>query len=163
MAKDATFDIVSQVDLQEVDNAINQSQKEISTRYDFKGSKAEIRRESTSIRLLAEDDMRLNSLIDVLKTKLIRRNVPIENLDYGKIETSNGKVKQDINIKIGIDKELAKKIIKEIKETKIKIQTQIMDDKIRVSGKKIDDLQLVISLLKEKNFGCSLQFENFRS
>lgn len=163
MAKDASFDVVSQVDMQEVINSINQTQKEVDNRYDFKGIKTDINRSDSLIHIITEDEMHMKSVIDVLQTKFIRRNVPIENLEYGKMESSGGRVKQDVTIRQGIDKELAKKIVKDIKDTKLKVQTQIMDDKVRVSGKKIDDLQKVIGALKEKNYGIALQYENFRS
>lgn len=163
MAKDASFDIVSQVDAQEVDNAVNQTLKEIGNRYDFKGAKTEINVDGDVIHLNADDDMRMKSVVDVLQSKFIRRGVPIENMVYGKVEPSGGRVKQDITIRQGIEKDLAKKISKDIRDTKLKVQTQIMDDKIRVSGKKIDDLQTVIGFLKEKDYGQALQYDNFRS
>lgn len=162
MAKDASFDVVSVVDLQEVTNAINQTEKEISQRYDFKGTTTEIKRDDAVIHIVAEDDMRMKNVIDILQSKFIRRQVPIENLIYGKVEPSGGKVKQDVTIQQGLDKELAKKISKDIRDLKIKVQTQVMDDKIRVSGKKIDDLQEVIAFLKGQDYGIALQYENFR-
>lgn len=163
MAKDASFDVVSTVDMQEVSNALNQSQKEITQRYDFKGSKTSLTLEGDGIQIVTEDDMRLKSVIDILQSKLHRRGVPITNLAYGKVEPSGGMVKQTVTIKQGIDRELAKKITKDIKDSKLKVQTQIMDDQVRVSAKKIDDLQTVIALLKEGDYGIALQYENFRS
>lgn len=163
MAKQATFDIVSEVNMQEVDNAINQSTKEISQRYDFKDSKTTISVDKDTIQIVTEDDMRLKSVIDILQSKLIRRQVPINNLEYGAVENTTGGIKQSITIKQGIEGDLAKKISKDIKGTKIKVQTQYMDDKIRVSSKKIDDLQAVIAFLKENDYGIDLQYENFRS
>lgn len=163
MAKEASFDIVSEVDMQEVANAVNQSQKEVAQRYDFKGSKTMIEIEKESVKVVTEDDMRLKSVIDILQSKFLRREVPIDNLEYGKVEASGGMVKQSITIKQGIDKELAKKITKDIRDTKLKVQAQIMDDKVRVSGKKIDDLQALIAQLKEGSYGIALQFVNFRS
>lgn len=162
MAKDASFDVVSVVDYQEVANAINQTEKEISQRYDFKGTTAEIKRDDAVIHIVAEDEMRMKSVIDILQSKFIRRNVPIENLTYGKVEPSGGKVKQDVTIRQGIDKDLAKKISKDIRDLKMKVQTQVMDDKVRVSGKKIDDFQEVIAFLKGQDYGIALQYENFR-
>lgn len=163
MAKEATFDVVSIVDMQEVSNAVNQSQKEISQRYDFKGSKTTVRIEKEGIHIVTEDDMRMKNVINILQSKLHHRGVPISNLDYGKVEPSGGMVKQTLGIKQGIDRELARKIMKDIKDTKLKVQVQIMDDKLRVSAKKIDDLQSVISFLKEKDYGIALQYDNFRS
>ena len=163
MAKDATFDIVSEVDKQEVDNAINQSLKEITQRYDFKGTKTTIEVDKNTIHIVTEDEMRMKSVIDVLQSKFIRRNVPINNLVYGKVEASGSMVKTDIEIKEGIESDLNKKIQKDIKASKLKVQAQYMENKIRVSGKKIDDLQAIIQLLKENDYGVELQFQNFRS
>lgn len=163
MAKDATFDIVSEVNMQEVDNAINQALKEITQRYDFKGTKTSIEVEKSTIHIMTEDEMRMKNVIDVLQSKFIRRNVPITNLEYGKLESSGSMVKQNIEIKQGIESDLNKTIQKDIKASKLKVQAQYMENKIRVSGKKIDDLQMIIQLLKEKDYGIELQFQNFRS
>lgn len=164
MAKEPSFDVVSQVDMQEVSNALNQTTKEISQRYDFKGSKSEVVKDDEGIKITTEDEMRLNAIVDILKSKFIKRGVSIKNLDYGKIEdAAGGMVRQKIKIKQGIDSDVAKKITKDIKETKLKVQAQIQDDQVRVSGKKIDDLQSVITFLKEKDYGLDLQYINFRS
>ena len=164
MAKDASFDVVSEVDMQEVNNAVNQTLKELTQRYDFKGSKSTVEIEGNSVKILTEDDMRLKSIIDILQSKFIRRGVSIKNLDYGKSENaSGGMVRKSITVKQGIESDVAKKLTKDIKDSKIKVQTQFMDDQLRVSGKKIDDLQAVIALLKEKDYGLELQFKNFRS
>lgn len=163
MAKDATFDIVSEVNMQEVDNAINQALKEITQRYDFKGTKTSIEVDKSTINIVTEDEMRMKSVVDVLQSKFIRRNVPIVNLEYGKVESSGSMVKQRIEIKQGIESDLNKTIQKDIKASKLKVQAQYMENKIRVSGKKIDDLQMIIQLLKEKDYGIELQFQNFRS
>lgn len=163
MAKDASFDIVSKVDMQEVDNAVNQARKEITQRYDFRGSKSEISVENGDIKLLADDDFRLKSIIDILQSKLFKRGISIKNLEYGKEESaSGGFIRQNIKVKQGIEQEDAKKIIKDIKQSKLKVQSQIMDDQVRVSAKKIDDLQAIIKLLKEKDYNVDLQFTNFR-
>ena len=163
MAKDESFDVVSSVSLQEVDNAINQANKEIRQRYDFKGSKAEISLEDGNLKVVAEDDFRLKSVVDILQSKLVRRKVPIKNLDYGKVEeASGGTVRQVIGLKQGIETETGKKIVKDIKGLKVKVQAQIMDDQVRVSGKKRDDLQAVIAFLKEQDYGLELQFANYR-
>lgn len=164
MAKEPSFDVVSQVDMQEVSNALNQTTKEISQRYDFKGSKSEVVKDDDGIKITTEDEMRLNAIVDILKSKFIKRGVSIKNLEYGKIEdAAGGMVRQKIKIKQGIDSDVAKKITKDIKETKLKVQAQIQDDQVRVSSKKIDDLQSVIAFLKEKDYGLDLQYINFRS
>jgi hypothetical protein len=163
MAKDESFDVVSKVDLQELDNAINQTNKEISQRYDFKGSKAEVSLEGESLKVSAEDDFRLKSVVDILQTKMIRRQVPIKNLEYGKVEdASGGTVRQLIKVQQGIETEKAKQIVKDIKGLKIKVQAQIMNDQVRVSGKNRDDLQAVIAALKENDYDLELQFINYR-
>ena len=153
MAKDASFDIVSEVDMQEVNNAVNQTVKEITQRYDFKGSKSTVTVEDGSVKILTEDDMRLKSIVDILESKFIRRGVAVKNLEYGKSENASG----------GMEADIAKKITKDVKESKLKVQTQLQDDQLRVTGKKIDDLQAVIALLKENDYGVELQFKNFRS
>lgn len=164
MAKDCSFDIVSEVDMQEMDNAVNQTRKEISQRYDFKGSKAEITLDADSLKLSAEDEYKINAMLDVLRGKMIKRSVPIKALDPGKMESAfGGTVKMVVKIQKGISKEKAKDVIAHIKGLKLKVQAQIMDDQLRVTGAKRDDLQLVIQKLKEKDFGIDLQFINFRS
>src|SRR5688572_27634280 len=157
MAKNSTFDITSTIDLQEVDNAVNQARKEVGQRYDFKGATAEIDfdKAASSLTLLADDDYRLKSLLDVLQTKLIKRGVPIRNLDYGEIEpASGGKARQVIALQQGISTEKGKEIVKEIKSAGFKkVQAQIQDDQVRVQSPSIDELQGVIKHLKEKDFG----------
>jgi uncharacterized protein YajQ (UPF0234 family) len=163
MAKDSSFDIVSEVDMQEMDNSVNQAMKEISQRYDFKGSKAQIVLENDSLKLTAEDDYKINAMLEILKGKMIKRGLSSKCLDAGKIEgASGGTLKQNIQIQKGLNKEKAKEVTSEIKELKLKVQAQIMDDKVRVSGSKIDDLQKVIQSLKTKDFGIDLQFTNLR-
>lgn len=163
MAKDASFDVVSVVNMQEVDNAVNQTNKEISQRYDFKNSKSQVSIEGEELKVIADDDFKLRSVIDILQSKLIRRQVSIKNLEYGKAEeASGGTIRQIIKIKQGIETELAKKIVKDIKNSKIKVQAQIMNDQVRVSGKNRDDLQAVIALLKEQDYNIELQFTNYR-
>ncbi len=158
-----SFDIVSKVDLQEVDNAVNQAVKEIGQRYDFKGSKSEISRENEAIKVLADDDYKLKAVIDVLQSKFIKRGISIKALQYGKVEqASGGMVRQLITVQQGISKEKGKEIIAVIKESKIKVQGQIQDDQVRVTGKNRDDLQETIQLLKGKDLGVEMQFVNFR-
>jgi len=159
-----SFDIVFKVDLQEVDNAVNQARKEINQRYDFKGTHNEINLEKDNILVLAADDYKLTAVVDILRGKLAQRSVSPTCLDFGKKEpASHGAVRQRINLLQGIDKERGKEIVKAIKESKLKVQAQIMEDQVRVTGKKIDDLQQVIQLLKGKDFGIDLQFVNMRS
>ena len=160
-----SFDIVSKTDTQEVDNAVNQAIKEMQQRYDFKGSKSELKWEKKEeITILADDDTKLNSITDILQTKLVKRGVSLKSLEYGKVEdASGGMKKQVIKILQGIPSDKAKEIAKLIKDKKLKVQTQMMDEQIRVTGKKIDDLQEVIQTLKGVDFDLSLQFINMRS
>ncbi len=159
-----SFDIVSKVDLQEVDNAVNQARKEIEQRFDFKGSHNEITLEKEALLLLAADDYKLEAMIDILKGKLVRRSVSPKCLDFAKKEpASGGAVRQKIGIVQGIATDKAKEIVKLIKESKLKVQPQIMEDQVRVTGKKIDELQEIIQLLKGKDLGVELQYVNMRS
>jgi uncharacterized protein YajQ (UPF0234 family) len=159
-----SFDIVSVVNMQEVDNAVNQAVKEIGQRYDFKGSKCEVALEKDAIRVLADDEFRRKAVVDVLQAKLVKRGVSLRALQYGKAEpASGGRVRQNIAIAQGISKEKGREIVALIKETKRKVQPQIQDEQVRVTGKSIDDLQEIIRLLKEKELGVEMQFVNFRS
>ena len=164
MAKDCSFDVVSEVDMQEVDNAVNQAKKEIGTRYDFRGSKTEISLDGDTIKIIGDDEYKLNAIIDVLKGKMVKRNVAVKNLDFGKVEPAAGAtVRQVITIKKGITKENAKEVVKAIKNMKLKVQASIQEDQVRVSGKDKDDLQAVIQMLKQLDVPVELQFVNFRS
>jgi cyclic-di-GMP-binding protein len=158
-----SFDIVSVVDMQEVDNAVNQTIKEIAQRYDFKKTKSEITQEKDSIKILADDDYKLKAIIDILQSKFIKRKISVKSMQYGKVEpASGGLVRQTISVQQGIAKEKAKDIIALIKESKLKVQAQIQEDQVRVTGKNIDDLQEIIALLKSKDLEVEMQFENFR-
>jgi hypothetical protein len=158
-----SFDIVSKVDMQEVDNAVNQTVKEITQRYDFKGSKSEVTLEKDAIKVLADDDMRLKAIVDILQSKCFKRGISPKALQLGKAETASGSmVRQIVTIQQGISKEKAKEIGQVIKETKLKVQSQIQDDQLRVTGKNIDDLQDVIKTLKAKDLNIEMQFINFR-
>jgi cyclic-di-GMP-binding protein len=158
-----SFDIVSTVDMQEVDNAVNQTVKEIAQRYDFKKSKSEVTLEKDSIKILADDDFRLKAIVDILQSKCIKRGVSVKTLKYGTPESaSGGMVRQIVSIQQGISKEKGKEVIALIKEIKLKVQAQIQEDQVRVTGKNIDDLQEVIGLLKGKDLGIELQYINFR-
>jgi uncharacterized protein YajQ (UPF0234 family) len=163
MANSYSFDVVSEVNMQEVDNAVNQAVKEISQRYDFKNSKTEIDLGEDEIKISSDDEFKLNAAIEILKAKFIKRGVSPKALDFGKIEKATlGTVRQVAKIVKGISKEKAKELVSEIKGSKIKVQTQIMDNQLRVTGKEKDDLQAVIALLKSKDFGVDLQFTNYR-
>lgn len=163
MAKDSSFDVVSEVNMQEVVNAVNQTKKEITQRYDFKGSKTTVDLEGDTIKIVTEDDFRLNNVADILKTRLITRRVAIRNLQYGKVEdAAGGMVRQIITIRQGLSAETAKAIVKDIKTAKLKVQASIQGDSVRVSGKNKDDLQQVISLLRENDYDIELQFTNYR-
>jgi len=161
----ASFDITSEVDLQLLDNAINVAKKEIATRFDFRDSKTEIdlNKKDKTITIHTEDDMRLNSVIDVLRSRKKKKKVDPKSLDEGKQHYASGSmIRKDIKIKQGIDKETSKKITKLIKDSKLKVTTQIMDDIIRVSGKKIDELQQIIALVRREDFELPLQFVNMK-
>ncbi len=165
MAKSCSFDIMSIVDLSEVKNAINQSMMEIKQRFDFKNSKSEITLEekSSQLTLISDDDVKLKSVIDILQSKLVKRKVPLKALDYGKIEDAAGNtVRQVVSIQQGIPQEKSKEIVKFIKGLKIKVQGQVIDDQVRVTGKNKDDLQTVIAELKAKDFGIAMDFGNYR-
>jgi uncharacterized protein YajQ (UPF0234 family) len=163
MAKDASFDIYSSVDMQEVDNAVNQAMKEIGQRYDFKGSKSNIEIEKDSLKILADDDYKLKSVIEILKAKLVSRKVPVKNLVFDKPEAaSGGMIRQMVQIQNGIDQDKAKAIVKDIKGLNLKVQAQISGDQVRVSGKNRDDLQAVIQALKANDYGVELLFGNYR-
>lgn len=164
MAKDCSFDVVSDIDMQEVDNFVNQTVKEISQRFDFRGSKTTITLEKETIKVVADDDLKLKNVVDILQAKAVKRGVSLKSFDYGKVEpAAQGCVRQIITLKKGINKEKAKDVITAIKGSKLKVQAQIMEDQIRVSGKNKDDLQNVIAMLKQKDFDIDLQFVNFRS
>ena len=160
---DSSFDIVSEVDLAEVDNAINMGMKEIQNCFDFKGSISNIERKDKEIDLLGDDDMKLRNVIDILETKLTKRNISLKFFDYQKEETAlGGNVKQKVPIKQGLGKEKAKELTTFIKNSKIKVNAQINDDKIRVSSPKKDFLQDCMTALRGHDFGIVLQFNNFR-
>lgn len=160
-----SFDIVNKVDLQEVDNALNNTRKMTQTRYDFRGSKTEIElnRKDSKISILTEDSMKMKAIENELIANLVKRKVDAKSVKFGELERAAGDmVKLDAEILAGIDKETARKIVKMIKETKMKVQAAIQEDQVRVTGKKIDDLQSVIALLKEKDLGVPLQYINMR-
>jgi uncharacterized protein YajQ (UPF0234 family) len=162
----ASFDIVNKVDAQLLDNAINVARKEIINRFDFSGSKSEITldKKAMTIHILTENDMRMDSITDVIRNRMIKQKLDPLCLDFGKEQYASGfMVKKDVKVKEGIDKEVAKKIIKDIKDSKLKVQAQVMDDQVRVTAKKIDDLQSVIALVRQGSYELPLQFVNMKS
>ena len=166
MAQQASFDVTTGVDMQEVDNAINQAQKEIAQRYDFKGSSSsiEFKRAEESIALVADSDFQMRALFDVLQSKLIKRGVPVKNLDVGEIKQAGGDtVRRDIKLKTALDSDTAKKVAAAIKEAKLKkVQASIQGDQVRVTSPSKDDLQDAIALLRKGDFGVELKFGNYR-
>jgi uncharacterized protein YajQ (UPF0234 family) len=158
-----SFDIVSKVDLQEVDNALNSVIREIEQRYDFKGSKCMVTREKEEITVLADDNYKLEQIQAMLKGHFTRRKIDPKSLDFGKAEAASGNaLRQKIKVKQGVDQDTAKKVVKEIKATKLKVQASIRSDELRIEGKKIDDLQETIAFLRGLELDLPLQFINFR-
>lgn len=158
-----SFDVVSQVDLQEIDNAVNQTRKEVAQRYDFKGSDTLIEHEATEIRVTSSDDYKVKAVVEVLQGKAAKRQIPLKAFVYGKIEPAyGGRAKQVVTVQQGIATEKARQIVKVIKDAKLKVQAQIQADQVRVSGKSRDDLQQAIALLKQQDLDLPLQFINFR-
>ncbi|MDQ0090552.1 uncharacterized protein YajQ (UPF0234 family) [Paenibacillus anaericanus] len=163
MASESSYDIVSKMDMQELANAIDQTEREIANRFDFKGSKSELKIEKDVLVITSDDEYKLNAVIDILQSKMIKRGLPIKNLDYGKIEPASlGSVRQRINLKTGIDQENAKKINILIRDSKLKVKSQIQGDSIRVTGKSKDDLQEIMQLLRKADLSVDLQFNNFK-
>lgn len=159
-----SFDIVSELDMQEVDNAVNQAIKEIQGRYDFRGSKSELKWDKKDITLMADDDYKLGAMKDILQSKVHRRGLDIKVLKFDKEEPAGGQmIRQKVNLVQGIEKEIAKEIVALIKESKLKVQAQIMDDKVRVTSKSIDELQATMAFVRGNTFAVPLQFNNMRS
>jgi cyclic-di-GMP-binding protein len=164
MAQQNSFDIVSQVEMAEVKNALDQAMKEVRQRFDFKGSHAEVRLEGEELILNAEDETKLRNMNEILQQKLVRRGVPLKALDYGRVEpAAGGTVRQHVGIQQGIPTDQAKEIVKFIKETKLKVQAAIQGDVVRITGRDRDTLQDVIAQLKAKDFGINMQYTNYRS
>jgi len=158
-----SFDVVSKVDMQELSNAITQAEREIETRFDFKGSKSSIKLEKEDLVVASDDEYKLKAVIDILQSKMIKRGVPIKNLEYGKIEpASSNTVRQRIRLKQGIEQDISKKINILIRDSKLKVKSQIQGDSIRVTGKSRDDLQAVMALLRGADLQIDLQFTNYR-
>jgi cyclic-di-GMP-binding protein len=162
----ASFDIVNKVDAQLLDNAINVARKEILNRFDFHGSKSEINydKKNLTLQILSENEMRMEAITDAIRSRMIKQNLNPLCLDFGKETSATGNmIRKEIKVREGIDKEVAKKIVKDIKDSKLKVQASIMDDQVRVTAKKIDDLQAVISLMRRGNYELPLQFVNMKS
>jgi len=158
-----SFDIVSEVNQVEVRNAVEQANREISTRFDFKGSDARVEHKDKELTLYADDEFKLKQVTDVLIGKLTRRSVDVRSLKFGSIEKMSGdKVKQVVTIRVGVEQELAKKIVKQLKDSKLKVQSAIQGDAVRVSGTKKDELQSAIALVRKSVNDFPLQFGNFR-
>ena len=166
MAATSSFDVTTGVDLQEVDNAVNQAQKEIAQRYDFKGSKVSIEfaRAEGKLKLVADDDFKMRALVDVLQGRLIKRGVPVKNLDMGETVPAGGDtVRKEIGLKMALDSDTAKKVAAAIKDAKLKkVQASIQGDQVRVTSPSKDELQAAITLLRSKDFGVELKFGNYR-
>jgi uncharacterized protein YajQ (UPF0234 family) len=163
MAQDFSFDIVSKTEMQEVANAVQQAQKELAQRFDFKGSKSSIELSAEEIILGSDDEGKLRSVKDILESKLVKRQVSLKALDYGKVEAAQmGTVRQKAKIVQGIESEKAKAIVKTIKDAKLKVQASIQSDQVRVVGRTKDDLQRAIQLVKANDYGIPLQFTNYR-
>jgi uncharacterized protein YajQ (UPF0234 family) len=166
MASNASFDVSTGADLQEVDNAVNQTLKEIAQRYDFKGTHCEVNfdRDKAEIRLSADDEFRMDALVDVLKTKMIKRGVPVKNLTLGELEPATGQsVRRTVALTQGIPQETAKKIVKAVKERGFKkVQAAIQGDEVRITAPSRDELQAVIAFLRGEDFGIELKFGNYR-
>ena len=158
-----SFDVVSRVDMQEIDNAVNQTRKEVSQRYDFKGTETQLTLDGTEIRIVSADEFKVKAVVDVLQSKMVRRQVPLKALTYGKIEpAAAGRARQTVTIQQGIATEKGRQIVKLVKDGKLKVQVQIQADQVRVTGKNRDDLQRVIQLLRQQDLDVPLQFVNFR-
>ncbi|HVW86868.1 MAG TPA: YajQ family cyclic di-GMP-binding protein [Bryobacteraceae bacterium] len=163
---DNSFDVVSQIEMPEVSNAIQQATKEVTTRFDLKDSKSkiELNEKDKKITLSSADDFKLKAVTEILQQKLVKRGVPIKNLTYGTIQPAAGStVRQEITLQSGISVEKARDIVKKIKDSKLKVQASIQGDVVRVSGKDRDTLQQAIALLRGSDFGIELQFTNYRS
>ncbi|WP_017813741.1 YajQ family cyclic di-GMP-binding protein [Paenibacillus shenyangensis] len=163
MASESSFDIVSKLDMQEMTNAINQTEKELASRYDFKGSKSKLTLEKDTLVLISDDEYKLGALIEILQAKMIKRGLPVKNIEYGSIESASlGTVRQRLKLKQGIDQDNARKINILIRDSKLKVKSQIQGEQLRVTGKSRDDLQAVIQLLRKADLSLDLQFTNMK-
>jgi uncharacterized protein YajQ (UPF0234 family) len=164
MAAENSFDIVCKVDMQEVANALDQTRREVDTRYDLKGAKNEVAIEKQEISVTSADDMKVKAIVDILQSRLHKRGVPLKALTYGDVQdVAGGRKRQKITLQQGIPIEKAKEIVRLVKDSKVKVQASINEDKVRVAGKNRDDLQKIIALVREKDFGIAVSFDNYRS
>ena len=157
-----SFDVVSKIDNHEFTNAIDQTNREVSNRFDFKGTNSRVEATKENLTLIAPAEFQVKQITDILENKMSKRGIDVACLDYGQIQESNNEARQQVTVRQGIDKELARKIVKIVKDSKLKIQTSIQGEQVRVTGKKRDDLQNIISTLKEQNLDLPLQYINFR-
>lgn len=158
-----SFDVVSEVDMSELTNAVDQAAREVGNRYDFKGTSAKVEKQDAVLTVYADSEFQVGQVTDILYQKMAKRGIDVAAVEQGKIETVSGdKAKQLLTVRQGIDKELAKKIVKRVKDSKLKVQAAIQGEQVRVTGKKRDDLQQVIALLKGADLGLPLQYTNFR-
>jgi len=157
-----SFDVVSEIDHHELKNALDQANREIGTRYDFKGSNAKIEQAGNELTLEAESEFQIKQMVPILKEKMSKREIDVDCLEYADIVEMNKRARQQVSVREGLDKDLARKMVKLIKDSKIKVQAAIQGEQLRVNGKKRDDLQQVMQLLREAKLGIPLQFNNFR-
>lgn len=157
-----SFDIVSKIEMHELTNAVDQSNREITNRFDFKGTDSRIEKAENILTIIAPAEFQINQILDILRTKLSKRGIDVGCLEFGDIQESINETKQQVTVREGIDKDLARKIVKLIKDGKLKVQSSIQGDQVRVTGKKRDDLQAVIATLKEQKLDLPLQYINFR-
>ena len=164
MAAENSFDIVCKIDMQEVTNALDQTRREIETRYDLKGARHEIKIEKTDITVETADEMKLKAIGDIMQSRMHKRGVPLKTLSFGDPqEAGGGRIRQKIALQQGIPIDKAKEIVRLIKDSKVRVQASIQEDQVRVAGKNRDDLQAIIALVKDKDLGIALQFTNYRS
>ena len=157
-----SFDVVSQIDMHELTNAVDQVNREVGNRFDFKGTDSRVERNENLLTIVAPAEFQITQVVDILRTKMSKRGIDVACLEFAEIEESGNEARQLVTVREGVDKELARKIVKVIKDSKLKVQSSIQGDQVRVTGKKRDDLQSVIALLKEQKFGLPLQYVNFR-
>jgi len=157
-----SFDVVSEIDHHELRNALDQANREIGTRYDFKGSNAGIEQSGNELTLEAESEFQIKQMTPILKEKMSKRGIDVDCLDFADIVEMNKRAKQQVSVREGLDKDLARKMVKLIKDSKIKVQAAIQGEQLRVNGKKRDDLQQVMQILRDAKLGIPLQFNNFR-
>lgn len=163
MSSESSFDIVSKMDMQELTNAVHQTEKEIANRFDFKNSKSSLKLEKDALIIASEDEYKLNAVVDILQTKMVKRGITLKNMDFGKVEPAAlGTVRQRLGLRQGIDQENAKKINILIRDSKLKVKSTIQGDTIRVTGKSRDDLQQIIQLLRKADLPLDLQFNNLK-